>query len=447
MYRVDISKCKSDRAWDVGHAAARVELETGSRSGRTLEGTMWSQRSVIDYSLHGERRWRPCSTAAPPRWTTSATPTPTRCAPPSTTASRPPACPVCRKPELRHLSYVFGDELGQFSGRIKSRAEIEAMAREHGEIRVYVSRSARMRLEPPGRVLRRRRRRTPQGPAPPAHRRRRRLTRRSQSDCEQRATAAVERPDASAPRRDPARRQATAAEADRGRSRRQGPAAAAARARSSCATARAGRRRGTSPRRPASGARSSASSARGCWSAGRLRRLPDDRHPRPERRLPGADHDGLLLRRQARARPVRRCRTARASRSSEMPQSMQDAVHRGRGPLLLRPTAGLDSRASSARPGTTCAPTRSTQGGSTITQQYVKILYLSQERTYKRKIKEVFIAVKLQNAADQGRDPRGLPQHDLLRPRRLRHPGCRAGVLRQGRQGPHRRRRARCSRR
>ena len=34
------------------------------------------------------------------------------------------------------------------------------------------------------------------------------------------------------------------------------------------------------------------------------------------------------------------------------------------------------------------------------------------------------------------RDPRGLPQHHLLRSRRLRHPGGRAGVLRQGRQGP-----------
>src|SRR5690348_16247589 len=32
-----------------------------------------------------------------------------------------------------------------------------------------------------------------------------------------------------------------------------------------------------------------------------------------------------------------------------------------------------------------------TQGASTITQQYVKILYLSQQRTLKRKIKEAFL--------------------------------------------------------
>ena len=35
--------------------------------------------------------------------------------------------------------------------------------------------------------------------------------------------------------------------------------------------------------------------------------------------------------------------------------------------------------------------------------------------------------------AEQGRDPRGLPQHHLLRPGRLRHPGRGQGVLRQGR--------------
>ncbi|MFI2707381.1 transglycosylase domain-containing protein, partial [Nocardioides sp. CER28] len=37
-----------------------------------------------------------------------------------------------------------------------------------------------------------------------------------------------------------------------------------------------------------------------------------------------------------------------------------------------------------------------TQGASTITQQYVKILYLNQERTYTRKMKEAFLSLKLQ---------------------------------------------------
>jgi membrane peptidoglycan carboxypeptidase len=38
------------------------------------------------------------------------------------------------------------------------------------------------------------------------------------------------------------------------------------------------------------------------------------------------------------------------------------------------------------------------QGGSTITQQYVKNAYLSQQRTFTRKIKEIFISLKLANS-------------------------------------------------
>jgi hypothetical protein len=47
-------------------------------------------------------------------------------------------CPICRRERLTHVSYVYGDELGQFSGRIKATVELEAMAREHGEFTVYV---------------------------------------------------------------------------------------------------------------------------------------------------------------------------------------------------------------------------------------------------------------------------------------------------------------------
>jgi membrane peptidoglycan carboxypeptidase len=45
----------------------------------------------------------------------------------------------------------------------------------------------------------------------------------------------------------------------------------------------------------------------------------------------------------------------------------------------------------------------STQGGSTITQQYAKNAYLSDERTYKRKMKEFFIAVKLARRDDKNK--------------------------------------------
>lgn len=47
-------------------------------------------------------------------------------------------CPVCRRKELVELRYTFGDELGQYSGRIKSIEEIKKMASVHGEFRVYI---------------------------------------------------------------------------------------------------------------------------------------------------------------------------------------------------------------------------------------------------------------------------------------------------------------------
>ncbi|WP_332661677.1 transglycosylase domain-containing protein [Aeromicrobium sp.] len=40
-------------------------------------------------------------------------------------------------------------------------------------------------------------------------------------------------------------------------------------------------------------------------------------------------------------------------------------------------------------------------GGSTITQQYVKILYLTQEQSYKRKIKEAILSIKIHNQMDK----------------------------------------------
>lgn len=47
-------------------------------------------------------------------------------------------CPVCRRQRLVQVSYVYGDQLGPYAGRVKVAAELEVMAREHGEFRVYV---------------------------------------------------------------------------------------------------------------------------------------------------------------------------------------------------------------------------------------------------------------------------------------------------------------------
>ena len=46
-------------------------------------------------------------------------------------------CPVCREPKLVLLHYAFGDQLGQYSGRIKTDDELDEMESEFGEFRVY----------------------------------------------------------------------------------------------------------------------------------------------------------------------------------------------------------------------------------------------------------------------------------------------------------------------
>jgi len=51
-------------------------------------------------------------------------------------ASEP--CPVCASDHLTTLNYTFGDQLGQYSGRIKSTAELAEMETEVGEFRVVV---------------------------------------------------------------------------------------------------------------------------------------------------------------------------------------------------------------------------------------------------------------------------------------------------------------------
>jgi hypothetical protein len=47
-------------------------------------------------------------------------------------------CPVCRRHPLTHLTYTFGEQLGEYSGRIKATAQLESMSQEYGEFTVYV---------------------------------------------------------------------------------------------------------------------------------------------------------------------------------------------------------------------------------------------------------------------------------------------------------------------
>ena len=47
-------------------------------------------------------------------------------------------CPVCKKNALVELRYTFGEQLGQYSGRIKTPRELVEMEREFGEFTVYI---------------------------------------------------------------------------------------------------------------------------------------------------------------------------------------------------------------------------------------------------------------------------------------------------------------------
>lgn len=77
----------------------------------------------------------------------------------------------------------------------------------------------------------------------------------------------------------------------------------------------------------------------------------------------------------------------------QMPQSMKDAA------IAAEDRTFWNNRGISItgmiRAAVTIAGGGEMQGGSTITQQYIKILYLNSERTFERKFKELFLAVKM----------------------------------------------------
>jgi membrane peptidoglycan carboxypeptidase len=81
---------------------------------------------------------------------------------------------------------------------------------------------------------------------------------------------------------------------------------------------------------------------------------------------------------------------------SEMPQSIRNAVISAEDRSFYS-NSGIDIKGIIRAAWNNLHSNSIEQGASTITQQYVKILYLSQERTWTRKIKEAFLAVKLQN--------------------------------------------------
>jgi len=103
---------------------------------------VWSQREVVDYGL--QRRAEVQRLRQPRRALNldaearcDADPMLIRAALHHGEHSDEP-CPVCGSTTLTNLHYTYGDQLGQYSGRIKQTAELEEMAHEYGEFKVYV---------------------------------------------------------------------------------------------------------------------------------------------------------------------------------------------------------------------------------------------------------------------------------------------------------------------
>ena len=117
-----------------------------------------------------------------------------------------------------------------------------------------------------------------------------------------------------------------------------------------------------------------------------------DRHPGPQRGLP--DPDDYVYYTDGKAELGTFASQNRDSIPlDEMPQTLQDAVVAAENQSFWT-DQGIDPKGI-VRAAFSNARGNATQGASTITQQYVKILYLTQERSYKRKVKEAILSLKI----------------------------------------------------
>ena len=115
---------------------------------------------------------------------------------------------------------------------------------------------------------------------------------------------------------------------------------------------------------------------------------------------------------------------------SRVSRSPDQGGARHRRPALLRAFRHRLSR-HRARGVTNAQAGGVVQGGSSLSQQLAKNLFLSNERTIERKVKEAFLALWLEIAADQERDPQALSRPRLSRRRRLRRRRGSAVLLQQ----------------
>ncbi len=101
---------------------------------------MWSKRSSVDYALqrrHALERLRSRVRSVSRQDLCDADPMLIRAALHHGELSTA-RCPINDCGRLVMLNYTFGEQLGQYSGRIKSAAELEEMENEFGEFMVRV---------------------------------------------------------------------------------------------------------------------------------------------------------------------------------------------------------------------------------------------------------------------------------------------------------------------
>ena len=157
--------------------------------------------------------------------------------------------------------------------------------------------------------------------------------------------------------------------------------------------------------------------------------LPALRHPAGELRAERGHQD---LRRQRRAdhRVPRRAPHLRA----RSPRCRQGAPRGRSSPPRTRastPTSASIPMGIARAVYQNFRRGRIVEGGSTITQQLAKVLFLTPDKSLERKLKEAVLAARAGAPLLEGPHPRDVPEPDLLRPRRLRRRGGRAHLLRQ----------------
>ena len=150
MYRADTSVRYLESDFPANHGPTRrigarlkacLIVRERSRPGRAGTRTLFrmrTQRQVVDYSLQKRALLREVYAGRVGTYEVC------DASPYLKNAARfhgdPTAspCPVCRRENLTHVHYIYGDELKQSAGQARSRTELPVLAMTFREFQVYV---------------------------------------------------------------------------------------------------------------------------------------------------------------------------------------------------------------------------------------------------------------------------------------------------------------------